>query len=57
MVSWAKKTQLLPALDGLFLYLKETNNTQQLIKNNSINLLMVWLFWEISEAVKDMKFS
>jgi hypothetical protein len=56
-VSWAKKTQLLPALDGLFLYLKETNNTHQLIKNNSINLLMVWLFWEISEAVKDMKFS
>jgi proteic killer suppression protein len=37
-VSWAKKTQLLPALDGLFLCFKAANNTHRLIQKYSINL-------------------
>ena len=44
MVSWAKKTQLLPALDGLFLFFKEANNTHRLIQKYSINLSIGWAF-------------
>lgn len=50
-------TQLVPALDGLFIFFYAANNTRRLIRKYSISLSTGLAFWGIPEAVKALKFS